>query len=59
MDFDFASVDGSVGGFVRVGDYPNLDRRWFWAYLTVGPRAVGCAVEPPTFRRPECSVADS
>src|SRR5436309_9893854 len=22
--FDFASADGSVGGFVRVGDYPNL-----------------------------------
>jgi hypothetical protein len=45
--FDFASVDGSAGGFVRVGDYPNLGRRWCWAYVVVGPRAVGCALDRP------------
>ncbi|MFB9235729.1 hypothetical protein ACFFWC_09260 [Plantactinospora siamensis] len=45
--FDFAAVDGSLGGFVRVGDYPNLGRRWFWAYLTTGGRAVGHAVDRP------------
>ncbi|GAA3348254.1 hypothetical protein GCM10020358_66030 [Amorphoplanes nipponensis] len=45
--FDFAAMDGSVGGFVRVGDYPRLGRRSFWAYLTTGPRAVGCTVERP------------
>lgn len=45
--FDVASADGSAGGFVRVGDYPNLGRRWFWAYLTAGSRVAGCAVERP------------
>jgi hypothetical protein len=45
--FDFSSVDGSVGGFVRVGDYPNLGRRWCWAYAVTGSRAVGCALDIP------------
>jgi hypothetical protein len=31
--FDFAATDGSVGGYVRVGLYPNLDRVWYWATL--------------------------
>lgn len=43
--FDFASVDGSVGGFVRVGDYPNLGRRWLWAYVMLGSQTVGCALD--------------
>jgi hypothetical protein len=51
--FDFASVDGSVGGFVRVGDYPNLGRRWLWAYVTIGSRAVGCAIDRPLITRQE------
>jgi hypothetical protein len=51
--FDFASVDGSVGGFVRIGDYPNLGRRWLWAYATVGSRAVGCALDRPLTARRE------
>jgi hypothetical protein len=45
--FDFASVDGSAGGFVRVGDYPNLGRRWWWAYAVVNSHAVGCALDRP------------
>ncbi len=45
--FDFASADGSAGGFVRVGDYPNLGRRWCWAYVIAGQRAVGCALDRP------------
>ena len=45
--FDFASADGSAGGFVRVGDYPNLGRRWCWAYVVAGSRAVGCALDSP------------
>jgi hypothetical protein len=45
--FDFASVDGSVGGFVRVGDYPNLGRRWCWAYVVAGPHATGYALDRP------------
>jgi hypothetical protein len=43
--FDFASMDGSAGGFVRVGDYPNIGRRWLWAYVTIGAAAVGCALD--------------
>lgn len=29
--FDFASADGDLGGYVRLGLYPNLDRVWYWA----------------------------
>ncbi len=29
--FDFASADGSLGGYVRVGLYPNLNTVWYWA----------------------------
>ncbi len=31
--FDFASVDGALGGYVRLGLYPNLGVAWYWAYL--------------------------
>lgn len=34
--FDWFSEDGSIGGYVRVGLYPNLDTVWYWACL-VGP----------------------
>lgn len=30
---DFAAVDGSVGGYVRLGYYPNQKVAWWWAYL--------------------------
>jgi hypothetical protein len=29
--FDFAARDGSVGGYVRLGLYPNLGVAWWWA----------------------------
>jgi hypothetical protein len=29
--FDFAAPDGSVGGYVRLGLYPNLGLAWYWA----------------------------
>jgi hypothetical protein len=29
--FDFAAPDGSAGGYVRLGLYPNWDRAWYWA----------------------------
>jgi hypothetical protein len=35
-DFDFATVDGSLGGYVRLGLFPNLGVAWFWAALA-GP----------------------
>src|SRR5687767_10343755 len=31
--FDFASPDATVGGYVRLGLYPNLGVAWYWAYL--------------------------
>ncbi len=31
--FDFATADGDLGGYVRVGLYPNLDAAWYWAYV--------------------------
>jgi hypothetical protein len=34
--FDFFAPDGSVGGWVRLGIYPNLGVSWYHAYL-VGP----------------------
>jgi hypothetical protein len=44
--FDFAAPDGSVGGYVRLGLYPNWDRAWYWA----------CVVRPG---RPTVLVADN
>lgn len=29
--FDFATEDGSLGGYVRLGLYPNWGRAWYWA----------------------------
>ena len=34
--FDFFQADGSVGGWVRIGLYPNLGVSWYHAYV-VGP----------------------
>jgi hypothetical protein len=29
--FDWFAEDGSIGGYVRVGFYPNLGKVWYWA----------------------------
>jgi len=44
--FDFAAPDGSVGGYVRLGLYPNWGRAWYWA----------CVVRPG---QPTIMVADN
>ena len=31
--FDFANVEGTLGGYVRLGLYPNLRTAWYWACL--------------------------
>ncbi len=31
--FDWAQPDGSLGGYVRLGLYPNLGVAWYWACL--------------------------
>ncbi|MFI6599323.1 hypothetical protein ACIBHX_23985 [Nonomuraea sp. NPDC050536] len=51
--FDFAAADGTAGGFVRVGDYPHLGRRWYWAYVVAGDRAGGHALDLPLTGRRE------
>jgi hypothetical protein len=30
---DFAASDGSYGGYLRLGLYPNQDLAWYWVYL--------------------------
>jgi len=44
--FDFAAPDGSVGGYIRLGLYPNWNRAWYWA----------CVVRPG---HPAVLVADN
>lgn len=29
--FDFATTDGALGGYVRIGLYPNRGAAWYWA----------------------------
>jgi len=29
--FDFATIDGTLGGYVRIGLYPNQGAVWYWA----------------------------
>ena len=31
--FDFIDRDGTLGGYVRLGLYPNLGVAWYWACL--------------------------
>jgi len=31
--FDFVTADGTLGGYVRLGHYPNLGAIWYWACL--------------------------
>jgi hypothetical protein len=49
--FDFATPDGSLGGYVRLGLYPNWDRAWYWACVVRPGRpavlAADNAVPPP------------
>ena len=44
--FDFVAPDGSIGGYIRLGLYPNWNRAWYWA----------CLVRPG---RPAVLVADN
>ena len=31
--FDFTNREGTLGGYVRLGLYPNLNTAWYWACL--------------------------
>ena len=43
--FDFAAADGSVGGYVRLGLYPNLGVSWYWAYLVGDAMRDACGTD--------------
>ncbi len=36
--FDFFTADGQLGGYVRIGKYPNLGVVWYWACLVGSDR---------------------
>ena len=43
--FDFAAGDGSLGGYVRLGLYPNLGVTWYWACLVGEDRPLVTVIE--------------
>jgi hypothetical protein len=51
--FDFATLDGTLGGYVRLGLYPNQGVAWYWACLVGEGRPLvivtdhGVAPPPP------------
>lgn len=55
--FDFASADGDLGGYVRLGLYPNLGVAWYWAYL-VGEDVGLLTVKHHEVRLPKADVLE-
>lgn len=43
--FDWSTPDGSLGGYVRLGLYPNLGRCWYWACLVGEGRPLVCVID--------------
>jgi hypothetical protein len=43
--FDFADRDGSLGGYVRLGVYPNLGVAWYWACLVGADRPLVTVID--------------
>jgi hypothetical protein len=43
--FDFVSADGTLGGYVRLGLYPNLGRAWYWACLVGEGRGLTTVID--------------
>jgi hypothetical protein len=59
--FDFHDADGSFGGYVRLGLYPNLGVSWFWACVAGRDRQLVIVYdhEAPLPRRDELEVRAS
>jgi len=59
--FDFHDADGSFGGYLRLGLYPNLGVSWFWACVAGRDRQLVfvCDHEAPLPRRDELEVRAS
>ena len=49
--FDFATIDGTLGGYVRIGLYPNQGAVWYWACV-VGEGRPLVTVDRPHRGRP-------
>jgi hypothetical protein len=43
--FDFVTTDGDIGGYVRVGHYPNLGAVWYWACLVGDSRPLVAVID--------------
>jgi hypothetical protein len=43
--FDFTAADGRLGGYVRLGLYPNLGVAWYWACLVGEDRPLVTVIE--------------
>jgi len=43
--FDFTTADGSLGGYVRLGLYPNLGVAWLWACLVGADRPLVTVID--------------
>ena len=62
---DFAAADGSLGGYVRIGRYPNLGVVWYWALRGRPGPAAGHrdrqrgAVRRAATSRSSCAPTDS
>jgi hypothetical protein len=54
--FDFAARDGSMGGYVRIGLYPNLDVVWYWACLVGEGRPLVAVIDHEVPRPPAGSL---
>jgi len=42
---DWFSADGSIGGYLRIGLYPNLGRVWYWACLVGRDRSLVTVID--------------
>ena len=57
--FDFAAADGSIGGYVRIGLYPNQQRAWCWVYIVDAEGTIVVRDHDVPFPKPESLLARS
>lgn len=58
---DFWSADGSFGGYIRLGLYPNLGRSWYWACVVGEGRRLVTVIdnEAPLPKEPGLEIRSS
>jgi hypothetical protein len=54
--FDFATTDGALGGYVRLGLYPNQRKAWYWACLVGVGRPLVSVVDHDVAPPPRASL---